>query len=42
MQVCTDVIDVFSDGIIIKLKLKTESLNVTIVRKEPDQNFVIE
>lgn len=42
MQVSTNVIDVLPDGTITKLMLKTEPMTVTISRKEPDENFMIE
>lgn len=42
MQVSTEVLDIFPDGTITRLKLKTEPMAVTICRNEPDQNFMIE
>jgi len=41
MQVITDVIDVFPDGTITKVRLKTRSMIVTICREETNQNFAI-
>ena len=38
----TNIIDVLSDGTVVRLELRTEPMSVTIGRDEQDQNFIIE
>lgn len=38
----TNILDVLPDGTITRLELKTDSINMTIGREEPDQHFTIE
>ena len=42
VMVETNIIDVLSDGTVVRLELKTAPMSVTICRDEPDQNFTIE